>query len=197
MALIEVTEESLRSLVNDAVFEQAQDWADKVTGLRVDGLLVEATVDGVPAGFLVLRHGLEGRCGCPLPAPCAHAIAAALAWVRAGDDDESPSDLFEVLRVQDQDWLASRLARLAAADPAIAARLLDEAEDVDVLDEVADLRGGPAPGRVPCRLARPGAAGGAPGQRRAAQRLGLAGLGPARIRRSGFPASRAAVGALR
>ena len=140
MALIEVTEESLRSLVDDAVFGQAQDWADKVTGLRIDGLLVEATVDGVPTGFLVLRHGLEGRCGCPLPAPCAHAIAAALAWVRAGDDDESPSDLFEVLRVQDRDWLASRLARLAAADPALAARLLDEAEDVDVLDEVADLR---------------------------------------------------------
>jgi uncharacterized Zn finger protein len=140
MALIEVTEESLRRLVDDAVFRQAQDWADKVTGLRVDGLLVEATVDGVPAGFLVLRHGLEGRCGCPLPAPCAHAIAAALAWVRAGDDDESPSDLFEVLRVQDQDWLASRLAQLAAADPALAARLLGEAEDAGVLDEVADLR---------------------------------------------------------
>ena len=141
MALIEVTEESLRSLVDDAVFRQAQDWADKVTGLRVDGLLVEATVDGVPAGFLVLRRGLEGRCRCPLPAPCAHAIAAALAWVRAGGDDESPSDLFEVLRVQDRDWLASRLAQLAAADPAIAARLLDEAEDAGVLDEVADLRG--------------------------------------------------------
>jgi uncharacterized Zn finger protein len=140
MALIEVTEESLRSLVDDAVFGQAQDWADKVTGLRVDGLLVEATVDGVPAGFLVLRHGLEGRCGCPLPAPCAHVIAAALAWVRAGDDDESPSDLLEVLRVQDRDWLASRLAELAAADPALAARLLGEAADAGVLDEVADLR---------------------------------------------------------
>jgi uncharacterized Zn finger protein len=140
MALIEVTEESLRSLVDDAVFGQAQDWADKVTGLRVDGLHVEATVDGVPAGFLVLRHGLEGRCGCPLPAPCGHVIAAALAWVRTGDDDESPSDLFEVLRVQDQDWLASRLAQLAAADPAIAARLLDEAEEAGVLDGVADLR---------------------------------------------------------
>src|SRR5450756_2358788 len=90
MALIEVTEESLRSLVDDAVFRQAQDWADKVTGLRVDGLLVEATVDGVPAGFLVLRHGREGGCGCPLPAPCAHAIAAALAWVRAAGSRSVP-----------------------------------------------------------------------------------------------------------
>ena len=89
------------------------------------------------AGFLVLRHGLEGRCGCPLPAPCAHVIAAALAWVRAGDDDESPSDLFEVLRVQDQDWLASRLAQLAAADPALAARLLGEAEDALELGRAA------------------------------------------------------------
>jgi uncharacterized Zn finger protein len=142
MALIEVTEEWVRGLVDDAVFRQAQDLAGKVTGLRADGLLVEAAVDGVPAGFEVLRHGsgIEGRCGCPLRAPCAHAIAAALAWVRTGDDDESPSDLFEVLRIQDRDWLASRLAELAAADPALAARLLDEAKDADVLDEVADLR---------------------------------------------------------
>jgi uncharacterized Zn finger protein len=110
MALIEVTEEWVRSLVDDAVFRQAQDWADKVTGLQADGLSVEAMVDGVPIGFEVLRHGIEGRCGCPLPAPCAHAIAAALAWVRTGDDDESPSDLFEVLRIQDRDWLVSRLA---------------------------------------------------------------------------------------
>ena len=46
-----------------------------------------------------------------------------------------------MLRIQDQDWLASRLAELAAADPALAARLLDEAEGADVLAEVADLRG--------------------------------------------------------
>jgi hypothetical protein len=140
MARIEVTEEWVRGLVDDTVFRQAQDWADKVTGLSAGGLLVEATVEGVPVGFEVLRHGIEGRCGCPQPAPCAHAIAAALAWVRTGGDDESPPDLLEVLRIQDRDWLASRLAELAAADPALAARLLDEAEDADVLDEVADLR---------------------------------------------------------
>jgi len=140
MALIEVTEEWVRSLVDDAVFRQARDWTDKVTGLQADGLSVEAVVDSVPVGFQVHRHGIEGRCGCPLPAPCAHAVAAALAWVRTGDKNESPPDLFEVLRIQDRDWLASRLAELAAADPALAARLLDEAEDADVLDEVADLR---------------------------------------------------------
>jgi hypothetical protein len=140
MALIEVTEEWVRGLVGNAVFEQAAEWTDKVAGLHVDGLLVEATVDGVPSGFRVLRRGIEGRCGCPLPAPCAHAIAVALVWARAGHDAEQPQELFEVLRVQDRDWLAARLAELAAADPALAGRLLDAAEDADVLTEAADLR---------------------------------------------------------
>lgn len=140
MALIEVTEESLRALVDDAVFVQAAEWAGKVTGLHADGPLVEATVDGVPAGFRVLREGIEGHCGCPLPAPCAHAVAVALAWVRTGEDDGRPSDLLEILRIQDRDWLAARLAELAAADPALAARLLADARDADVLGEVADLR---------------------------------------------------------
>jgi hypothetical protein len=140
MALIEVTEEWVRGLVDNAVFEQAAQWTDKVTGLHVDGLLVEATVDGVPSGFRVLRRGIEGRCGCPLPAPCAHVIAVALAWARTGHEAEQSPELFEVLRVQDRDWLAARLAELAAADPAIAGRLLDAAEDADVLTEAADLR---------------------------------------------------------
>jgi uncharacterized Zn finger protein len=140
MALIEVTEEWVRSLADNAVFGQAAEWADKVTGLHVDGLFVEATVDGVPSGFRVHRHGIEGRCGCPRPAPCAHAIAVALAWARTGHDAEQPPELFEVLRVQDRDWLATRLAEVAAADPALAGRLLEEAEDASVLDEVADLR---------------------------------------------------------
>jgi uncharacterized Zn finger protein len=140
MALIEVTEEWVRTLVDSAVFGQAAEWADKVTGLHVDGLLVEATVDGVPSGFRVLHPGIEGRCGCPLPAPCAHAIAIALAWVRTGHDAEQSSELFEMLRVQDRDWLAARLAELATADPALAARLLDEAEDAGVLGEIVDLR---------------------------------------------------------
>lgn len=140
MALIEVTEEWARSLVDNAVFEQAAEWADKVTGLHVDGLLVEATVDGVPVSFRVHPHGIEGRCGCPLPPPCAHAIAVALAWVRTGHDAEQSPELFEVLRVQDRDWLATRLAEAAAADPALAARLLAEAEDASALTDTADLR---------------------------------------------------------
>jgi uncharacterized Zn finger protein len=140
MALIEVTEASLRSLVDDAVFVQAAEWTGKVTGLHADGPLIEATVDGVPAGFRVLREGIEGHCGCLAPAPCAHAVAAALAWVRTAEDDERPPELFEILRIQDRDWLAARLAELAAADPVLAARLLAEADDAGVLREVAELR---------------------------------------------------------
>jgi hypothetical protein len=70
---------------------------------------------------------------------CAHAVAAVLAWVRTGTDADE-LDLFEVLRMQHPDWLATRLAELAAADPALAERLLAEAEDGQVLEDVADLR---------------------------------------------------------
>jgi len=70
---------------------------------------------------------------------CAHAVAAALAWVRTGTDADEP-DLFEVLRMQDPDWLATRLAELAAAAPALAERLLAEAEDGEALEDVAGLR---------------------------------------------------------
>lgn len=49
-------------------------------------------------------------------------------------------DLFEVLRMQDPDWLATRLAELAAADPALAGRLLAEAEGGEALEDVASLR---------------------------------------------------------
>lgn len=61
-----------------------------------------------------------------------------LAWVRTGTDADEP-DLFEVMRMQDPDWLASRLAELAAADPALAERLLAEAEDGEALEDMADL----------------------------------------------------------
>jgi hypothetical protein len=42
--------------------------------------------------------------------------------------------------MQDPDWLATRLAELATADPALAQRLLAEAEDGEALEDVADLR---------------------------------------------------------
>ena len=80
-----------------------------------------------------------GGCECPAHGLCAHAVAAVLAWVRAGADADEP-DLFEVLRMQDPDWLATRLAELAAADPSLAERLLAEAEDGQALEDVAGLR---------------------------------------------------------
>src|SRR5258708_3462713 len=86
--------------------------------------------------FRVLPHGSDARGGCALPRPCPHAVAAALAWVRTGEEEQLPG-LFELLRVQDRDWLAARLAELAAADPTLAARLLDEAEDADAAGAAA------------------------------------------------------------
>jgi hypothetical protein len=56
-----------------------------------------------------------------------------------GADADEP-DLFEVLRMQDPDWLAARLAELAAADPALGGRLLAEAEDGQALQDMAGLR---------------------------------------------------------
>src|SRR5258708_34994518 len=125
MALIEVTEQSLRGQAGDVVFEQALVWADKVDGLTADGPLVQATVDGVSVSFRVLPHGIDARCGCALPRPCPHAVADALAWVSTGEEVQLPG-LFELLRVQDRDWLAARLAELAAAGPPLAARRLGE-----------------------------------------------------------------------
>ena len=84
-------------------------------------------------------YGLAGECECPADGLCAHAVAAVLAWVRTGTDADEP-DLFEVLRMQDPDWLATRLVELAAADPALAERLLAEAEDGEALEDMAGLR---------------------------------------------------------
>jgi uncharacterized Zn finger protein len=83
--------------------------------------------------------GIAGECECPTQGLCAHAVASVLAWVRAGTDADEP-DLFEVLRMKDPDWLATRLAELAAADPALAGRLLAEAEDGQALQDMAGLR---------------------------------------------------------
>ena len=107
--------------------------------LEAGGPVISATVDGVPVSVRILPDGIAGECGCPAHGLCAHAAAAVLAWVRTGTDADEP-DLFEVLRMQDPDWLATRLAELAAADPALAGRLLAEAEDGQALEDVAGLR---------------------------------------------------------
>ena len=90
MAQIEVTEESLRSAVDEAVFAQAVTLADKVAGFSAVGPQIEAIVDGIEVSVRVNPFGLDARCACPAPyqegAPCPHAVAAVLTWVRAGPD---------------------------------------------------------------------------------------------------------------
>lgn len=139
MAIIEVSEETLRAVAGAAVFGQALEWAGKVTGLRVNGAVIEATVDETPVRVRVRPDGLESQCECPADGVCAHAVAAALAWVRTGKEEDAP-DLYEVLRLQDPDWLAAQLARLAASDPSLARLLLSEAEDARTLAEIAEIR---------------------------------------------------------
>jgi uncharacterized Zn finger protein len=140
MAIIEVSEDGVRRAAGDQVFGQAEEWAGKVSGLWTGGPVISATVDGVQVSVRIRPDGIAGECGCPADGLCAHAVAAVLAWVRTGTDADEP-DLFEVLRMQDPDWLATRLAELAAADPALAGRLLAEAEDGQALQDMADLRG--------------------------------------------------------
>ena len=101
--------------------------------------MISATVDSVRSACGFSWTGSAGECECPADGLCAHAVAAVLAWVRTGTDADEP-DLFEVLRMQDPDWLATRLAELAAADPSLAERLLAEAEDGQALEDVAGLR---------------------------------------------------------
>ena len=138
MAIIEVSEDGVQRATGDQVFGQAKEWVAKVGELEAGGPVISATVDGVPVSVRIVPDGIAGECGCPAHGLCAHAVAAVLAWVRAGTDPDEP-DLFEVLRMQDPDgW--PRLAELAAADPALARRLLAEAEDGQALEDVADLR---------------------------------------------------------
>jgi len=145
VALVRITEESLREQAGDRVFEQALAMADKVAGLSADGPLIEAAVDGIPVGVRIGPRGIEARCGCPAPGPCPHAVAVALAWVRTGEDKQV-TDLFETLRALDRDWLARQLAELAAGDRVLSARLLEAAAGAgaagaaDAAAAVADLR---------------------------------------------------------
>jgi hypothetical protein len=141
VALVKITEESLREQAGDRVFEQALAMTVKVAGLSAAGPLVEAAVDGIPVSIRISARGLDARCGCPAPAPCSHAVAVALAWVRTGQD-EQVTDLFETLRALDRDWLARQLAELAAGDPVVSARLLAAAAEAGpaAAAAVADLK---------------------------------------------------------
>jgi uncharacterized Zn finger protein len=141
VAVIEVSEESLRLIVGDEVLGQAARLVDSgvVADVRLDGLLVFATVAGMPVSVRVLADALAWKCPCPDGAPCLHAVAAALAWVRTGADKETP-DLLAVLKGQSTAWLALRLAAIADGNAELTRLLLAEAEDPEVPGALAELR---------------------------------------------------------
>src|SRR6478735_5457049 len=134
MAQIEVTEESLHRAVDEAVFAQAVTLAGKVAGFSAVGPQIEAIVDGIEVSVRVNPFGLDAHCACPDPAPCPHAVAAVLTWVRAGPDPAAD------LRAELDDILAGLAAEAADCDPDDG-WYPDTSELEDLLDEVEDLAG--------------------------------------------------------
>ena len=136
MAQIEVTEESLRRAVDEAVFAQALTLAGKVAGFSAVGSQIGAIVDGTEVSVRVRPFGLDAQCACPAPAgtPCPHAVAAVLTWVRAGPDPAAD------LRAELDDILAGLAAEAADCDPDDG-WYPDTSELEDLLDEVEDLAG--------------------------------------------------------
>lgn len=170
MARIEVTEESLRATVDEPVFRHALDLTDKVSGLSATGLLVEAVVDGSavsvrirpdssqpdssqpdssPLDSIRPDTSLHARCACPAPPPCAHALAAALAWVHAASQDDDQEADLPGLRADFDDVLDELADEAIACEPGDEwypdtddlEELLDELEDLadQTPDAVADL----------------------------------------------------------
>jgi uncharacterized Zn finger protein len=141
VAVIEVSEESLRLIAGDQVLGQAAGLVDAgmVADVRLDGLLVFATVAGMSVSVRVLEDALAWKCPCPDDAPCVHAVAAALAWVRTGTDEETPG-LLTVLRGQSAAWLALRLAAISDGNAELTRLLLSEAADPEVPSALAELR---------------------------------------------------------
>jgi len=138
MAQLEVTEESLRAAVDEAVFTQAVALADKVAAFSAVGPQIEAIVDGTEVSVRVNPTGLDARCACPAAssagAPCPHAVAAVLTWVRAGPDPAAG------LRAELDDVLAGLAAEAGDCDPDDG-WYPDTGELDDLLDEVEDLAG--------------------------------------------------------
>jgi len=96
-------------------------------------------VDGIEVSVRVKPFGLDAHCACPAAphpggAPCAHAVAAVLTWVRAGPDPAAD------LRAELDDILAGLAAEAADCDPDDG-WYPDTGELEDLLDEVEDLAG--------------------------------------------------------
>jgi uncharacterized Zn finger protein len=144
VAQIEVTEETIRDQADASTFARGALLVGKVSGLSATGMLVAAMVDGMrvtarmpisgidgggPGG------GLDGTCECPDPAPCAHAVAVLLSWVRSAmhQDDEFASllaDFEDVLADKEPDAeyldeLADDVEDLLDEDPAAVRELTD------------------------------------------------------------------------
>jgi hypothetical protein len=144
MAQIEVTGESLRAAVDEAVFAQAVTLADKVAGVSAVGPQSggqgrwAGIVDGIEVSVRVSPSGLDARCACPAPyregAPCPHAVAAVLTWLRAGPDPAA------ALHAELDDVLAGLAAEAADCDPDDG-WYPDTGALEDLLDEVEDLAG--------------------------------------------------------
>lgn len=156
MAIIEVTEEFVRRQADETTFAQAEALVEqgKVLGGAAAGFGAEANVDGIQVRVRFTRDRLVVRCGCaaappaaepvsssprsPVPAatessesmagPCIHAVAAALAWVRAGTEVPEP-ELSSVLEGMDSDWLVEQLIELARDVPGVESRLLEAAQE--------------------------------------------------------------------
>jgi uncharacterized Zn finger protein len=135
MARIEVTEESLRTLVGEDVFAQAAALAGKVAGISAVGPQVEAVVDGAEVSVRVRLGGLDARCACPAADPCPHAIAAMLSWVRTGPDPAAG------LRAELDDVLDELAAEADDCDPDDG-WYPDTGDLEDLLDEVEELAEG-------------------------------------------------------
>jgi hypothetical protein len=139
MARIEVTEESLRTGVDERVFAQAMTWSDKVSEVWAAGFAVEAVVDGSAISVRIRPDGLDARCECPAPMPCAHAVAAVLAWVRAAEDNEDLDPVADLFA--DFDDVLSELADEARACGPGDEWYPDTDDLEDLLDEVEELAG--------------------------------------------------------
>lgn len=138
MAVVEVTEGSVRELADTRSFERGRAYfvAGQVRRFKVDGTSLTATVDGTSTYRVrldITANGLDGRCSCPYGQEgvfCKHCVATALAWLDAGGEVGEPrakpitdDRLREFLLDQDRVWLVDELLAAARADAVLRARL--------------------------------------------------------------------------
>ncbi|MEU6645842.1 DUF6880 family protein [Saccharomonospora sp. NPDC046836] len=138
MAVVEVSERSVRALADARSFERGRAYfaAGRVRRFAVDGTSLTATVAGTSVYRVrldITANGLSGRCSCPYGREgvfCKHCVATALAWLDAGGEiGESRAQpitderLREFLLGQDPAWLADELLAAAGADSVLRARL--------------------------------------------------------------------------